>query len=149
MRLRALACLLLLATVPAIAQTRIEQRLTEAQMRKTGVVKLTPAELDALNRVLGAEQRDVEQAVERRVRERVEAPAVAIESTLPGAFDGWSPGQTLTLANGQTWRVTEGTLTVRRGARRDVPVRVAPGFLGAWYLKADGEVQQAKVKRID
>lgn len=151
MRVLPLAAAVLLAVVStgACAQNRIEDRLTQAQMQATGLARLTAAELAELNRVLEGESRETERIVENRVREAKGAPEVATSSTIPGPFNGWAPGMTLTLANGEQWRVIEGTLVVTRGKRSDVPVRVSPGFLGAWYLKAEGEVPQAKVKRID
>lgn len=151
MRLLPLATALLLglASTASVAQSRIESRLTPEQMQATGLSKLTTAELDELNRVLNGEAREAERVVETRVREAKRAPDVATSSTIPGPFNGWAPGSTLTLANGEKWRVTEGTLVVTRGKRSDVPVTVSPGFLGAWYLKAQGEVPQAKVKRVD
>lgn len=151
MRLLPLASALLLAFVSTapLAQSRIETRLTPEQMQATGLSRLTAAELAELNRILDGEAREAERVVETRVREAKRAPEVATSSILPGPFNGWAPGVTLTLANGEKWRVTEGTLVVTPGRRSDVPVKVAPGFLGAWYLKAEGEVPQAKVKRID
>lgn len=155
MRLTAVATALLLtlACIHADAQTRIEERLSAEQMRATGLSRLTADELAELNRVLAADVREVERAAEARAREQErdvrEAPRTAVESTIPGPFDGWEAGRTLTLADGTRWRVVEGTLTVRKGARSDVPVRIAPGFLGAWYLKAEGEVPQAKVRKVD
>ena len=151
MRLLPLAAAVLLAVVStgACAQNRIEDRLTQAQMQATGLARLTAAELSELNRVLEGESRETERIVETRVREAKRAPEMATSSTIPGPFNGWAPGMTLTLANGEQWRVTKGTLVVTRGKRSDVSVRVSPGFLGAWYLTAEGEVPQAKVKRID
>lgn len=151
MRLLQLAAALLFAAASTVtvAQSRIETRLSAEQMQATGLSKLTPGELDELNRVLAGEARETERIVETRVREAKRAPDVATSSTIPGPFNGWAPGTTFTLANGQKWRVSEGTLVVTRGKRSDVPVTVSPGFLGAWYLKAEGEVPQAKVKRVD
>lgn len=145
----AVALLLAFASSAACAQSRIQDRLTPEQMQSTGLARLSAVELAELNRVLEGEAQETERVVETRVREAKRAPEIATSSTIPGPFNGWAPGMTLTLANGQQWRVTEGTLVVTRGRRSDVAVTVSPGFLGAWYLKAEGEVPQAKVKRID
>src|SRR5208282_1758408 len=58
-------------------------------------------------------------------------PAVAdldaIESTIPGHFDGWYPNQKIHLANGQVWQVID--VTSRRLDLTDAKVTIRRGFL--------------------
>ncbi len=160
----------LAAAVPAFAQqTRIEDRLTDAEFRAAGLEKLSETELARLNELLArgaapataqAAAPDVEariaQAREEGRREAVVAadrgvrPAESrepVESTIPGAFTGFARGREYTLANGQVWRQTDNASIA--GARgQNIGVRVRPGLLSAWWLQVDGYNAQAKVERV-
>ncbi|VXB95221.1 conserved exported hypothetical protein [Luteimonas sp. 9C] len=161
----------LAAALPAYAQqTRIEDRLTDAEFRAAGLGKLDEAELARLNALLAREMgtsatdapasADVEariaQAREDGRREAAVAadqgvrPAASrepVESTIPGAFTGFARGREYTLANGQVWRQTDNASIA--GARgQDVGVRIRPGLLSVWWLQVDGYNAQAKVERV-
>lgn len=68
-----------------------------------------------------------------------------IETTIPGQFDGWVPNQRIRLANGQIWRVVDGSDDIMEA--RDPKVTVKRGLLGAIFLDIDGAHRLAKVKR--
>lgn len=144
---------LALALGPAQAQNGyvdLEHRFSAEQLRTTGLDRLTPAELEQLNRLLreahGEAARSAATAnVGLRPQRTDEAPA-RVESTIVGDFRGWTPGAVLNLANGQQWRVIEGELHVRRSA--SPPVVIEPGFMGAWHLKVEGQTPRAKVRRV-
>lgn len=160
----------LAAAVPAFAQqTRIEDRLTDAEFRAAGLEKLSEAELARLNALLarGASPTapanaapDVEARIAQAREEGRREAAVAadrgvrpaesrepFESTIPGAFTGFARGREYTLANGQVWKQTDNASIA--GARgQDVGVRVRPGLLSAWWLQVDGYNAQAKVERV-
>lgn len=69
----------------------------------------------------------------------------SIETTIPGQFDGWVPNQRIRLANGQIWRVVDGSDDMMEA--RDPKVTVKRGLLGAIFLDIDGAHRLAKVKR--
>ena len=69
-----------------------------------------------------------------------------MDSTIPGRFFGWGPNDTITLANGQVWQVSDDS----RGAMdsTDPKVTVRRGALGAFYLEIAGTNRSPKVRRI-
>jgi hypothetical protein len=70
----------------------------------------------------------------------------AIESTIPGHFDGWPPGASFHLANGQVWRVSDGSSGVHY---IDNPkVRIRRGVFGAFYLEIEGTNRSPRVIRV-
>lgn len=79
------------------------------------------------------------------LRQRAD-PLDAIESTIPGRFDGWEPNTRLTLANGQVWQISDGS----RGVYwLDSPkVRIRKGALGSFFLEIEGQNQSPRVRRV-
>ncbi|HZH44741.1 MAG TPA: hypothetical protein VEY50_11730 [Lysobacter sp.] len=154
------ACLLLtLAIAPAAAQDAyvpIEQRLSAEQLRETGLDALSPDQLRRLNQILRDEQAGVAQrAKAEAAREQNDRVGLLdrdtrepIESSIVGRFRGWSGGERLTLANGQTWQVLDTPPLVLRGSLENPKVVISPGFMGAWYLTVEGQSPKAKVRRI-
>jgi hypothetical protein len=77
---------------------------------------------------------------------RPDAPQ-AVDSTLVGDFDGWGPTTQFRLANGQVWRVTDGSSAVLE--RMSNPkVRIARNVFGTTFIEIDGTNNSAKVKRV-
>ncbi len=73
--------------------------------------------------------------------------AKSVTSTIEGSFDGWRPGAQVRLANGQVWRVVDGSEVAL--SRRDNPkVSIERGMLGAFYLKIEGSNNTARVSRV-
>lgn len=70
----------------------------------------------------------------------------AIESTIPGSFDGWGPNQQITLANGQVWRVIDDSTGVVYGNNLKVAIERSP--FGTTLMVIDGSRKAPKVKRI-
>jgi hypothetical protein len=70
----------------------------------------------------------------------------AIESTIPGRFDGWGPNDVIRFANGQAWQVVDDS----KGAlwKENPKVRVRRGLLGAFYLEIEGTNRSPRVKRV-
>jgi hypothetical protein len=70
----------------------------------------------------------------------------AVESRIPGRFEGWEPRSKIQLANGQVWQIADDSsqyfyldnpkATIRRGA------------LGAFYLEIEGSNVTARVRRV-
>ncbi len=70
----------------------------------------------------------------------------AIETTIPGHFEGWGPGSTIQLANGQVWQVNDNSSGVHY---IDNPkVRVRHGVFTAYYLEIEGTNRSPRVSRL-
>ncbi|MCA1246459.1 hypothetical protein [Massilia sp. MS-15] len=82
------------------------------------------------------------EAAKRRERE-----PDAIASTIPGEFQGWGPGAQIRLANGQVWRVIDGSEAVLP-RMRDPKVRIERNLFGTLFLKVEGTNNSAKVRRV-
>jgi hypothetical protein len=81
------------------------------------------------------------------IRKKPEAPA-AIESTIPGEFDGWGPNARIRLANGQVWRVVDDSAAVLP-RRANTRVRIERNLFGTLFLSVEGTNQSAKVRRVE
>ena len=73
-------------------------------------------------------------------------PMTSLASHIPGNFKGWLPGQVITLANGQRWKVVDGSDGVVSGT--DLGATLERGMLGAIYLNIDGASRSPRVTRI-
>ena len=70
----------------------------------------------------------------------------AIETTIPGHFEGWFPGASIRLANGQVWQVNDGSSGVHY---IDNPkVRIRHGVFSAYYLEIEGTNRSPRVSRV-
>jgi hypothetical protein len=77
---------------------------------------------------------------------RPEAPKL-IDSTLVGRFDGWGPNTQFKLANGQVWRVSDGSSGMLDPVT-DPKVRISRNMFGTMFIEFPGTNQSAKVKRV-
>lgn len=75
-----------------------------------------------------------------------EAPKF-IESTIPGRFEGWGPNTRFTLANGQEWRVVDGSEAVL-SPMQDPKVRIVRNVFGTTFLEIPGTNNSPKVRRV-
>jgi hypothetical protein len=136
----------------------IEQRLSAEQMRATGLDTLSQEQLSLLNRLLSEDRAEVARAVEAEVvakhtqdsagkrAERVERQPVS--GTVAGELRKWSTGQTVQLDNGQRWRIVQGDVYFSRPVSNP-KVTIAPGFLGAWWMRMEDDTPAVKVQRVD
>ena len=70
----------------------------------------------------------------------------AIESTIPGSFEGWRAKSNIRLANGQVWQISDDS---SRAHYIDNPkVRIRRGALGSFYLEIQGTNSSPRVKRV-
>ena len=82
----------------------------------------------------------------RAASDRRAPPREAISGRIDGVFKGWNVGTDLRLADGQVWRVVDGSLYT---AAKDSPaVRIEPAAFGSWTLTVDGQATRAKVRRV-
>ncbi|PHV04910.1 hypothetical protein CSQ96_23265 [Janthinobacterium sp. BJB412] len=70
----------------------------------------------------------------------------ALESRIDGPFDGWVANQTIRLANGQLWRVVDGSEDVLDA--NNPKVTLQRGLLGAIFLDIDGAHRRPRVQRL-
>lgn len=80
------------------------------------------------------------------VKQRAEQPK-SIESTVVGNFDGWGPNSQIRLANGQVWRVIDGSDAVLPRTSNQ-KVRIVRNLLGTLFLEVEGSNSSAKVRRV-
>lgn len=132
------------ATLPVHAQDRylpLEKRFSAEQFQAAGLHRLSAGELATLNDLLREDQAVVVRRATAPSREQE-----PVRSTIAGDFRGWSAGSLITLANGDTWRVTEGSYHV--GPRSNPGVTIRPGVVSGWYMEVDGHPVKAKVRRV-
>lgn len=69
----------------------------------------------------------------------------AIESTIPGRFEGWGPNSLIRLANGQVWQIADNS----SGAHwiENPKVRIRRGMFSAIYLEIEGTNHSPRVRR--
>lgn len=75
---------------------------------------------------------------------RGEAESVA--TSIAGEFLGWVPNGQITLANGQVWRVIDGSRGVYKLSNPKVEIK--RGALGSFNLDIEGTFQSPKVRRV-
>lgn len=87
-------------------------------------------------------------ALPARPAAKVEAPRQpdTVETSIEGAFKGWGPGQQIRLANGQVWRVEDGSSEDTDLSNPKANLR--KGMLGAVYLDIEGAYRAPRVKRV-
>jgi hypothetical protein len=73
-------------------------------------------------------------------------PLEAIESHIPGHFEGWGPGTSIQLANGQVWQVNDGSSGINY--IENPKVRIRHGIFSAYYLEIEGTNRSPRVTRL-
>jgi hypothetical protein len=81
------------------------------------------------------------------VKKQKDTEPASIRSSVVGRFDGWVPGAIFTLANGQTWKVTDDTDAVLP-VMQNPKVEITRGLIGAYFLQVDGYTNSARVARV-
>lgn len=81
------------------------------------------------------------------VKQREAQPA-SVQSTVVGEFEGWGPNTRIRLANGQVWRIVDGSEAVLP-RRSDVKVSLERNVFGTIFLRVDGSNSSAKVRRVE
>jgi hypothetical protein len=69
-----------------------------------------------------------------------------IDSQINGRFEGWGPGQLIELANGQVWRIADGSRATFETT--NPKVRIEAGAFSAFYMVVDGTNQAPRVRRV-
>lgn len=81
------------------------------------------------------------------VKQRETQPQ-SVQSTIVGEFDGWGPNTRIRLANGQVWRIVDGSEAILP-RRSDVQVSIERNMFGTIFLRVDGSNSSAKVRRVE
>ncbi len=157
----------LLGMTPLHAQQTVslQQQMGKAKFTQAGLDKLSPAELQHLQQWLALHASELAAAVPASAEtsataaaakspgpfsQRAKPPTVkrndTVTSRIAGQFNGWQHGTTLTLQNGQRWRVRDDSTLVVREPLASPEVSVKPGFLGSWLLKVQGYNTSARVE---
>ena len=71
----------------------------------------------------------------------------SIESTIEGSFNGWGPNTRFKLANGQVWRVIDGS-SAELGPVSNQQVKIVRNVFGTMFLEVAGSNNSAKVRRL-
>ncbi len=96
---------------------------------------LAPAPAPSAEAAFGLEHRQARQAPE------------AVESRIPGRFDGWGPNDRIRLANGQVWQIVDDSRGVM--SAQDPKVRVTRAALGSFLMEIEGKRQAPRVRRVE
>ncbi|HCR34384.1 MAG TPA: hypothetical protein DIV57_13565 [Stenotrophomonas sp.] len=166
MRRFLLSALLVASSFAATAQDRfvpVEQRLNAAQLAEVG---LSPAQLQALNRVLREAERAAPASAALAAQPAAAVPAAPLPANVPapaamhlgleegpvtarvvGDVAGWEPGTVFTLDNGQQWQVMKGQMKLRKTVQAP-QIEVIPGIAGRWFLQVDEDLPKARVFRL-
>lgn len=72
----------------------------------------------------------------------------AIESTIVGNFDGWGPTTTFKLANGQRWKIIDGSEAILPNSDHQ-HIKIKRNFLGTLFMEVQGSNQSPKVRRVE
>jgi hypothetical protein len=72
----------------------------------------------------------------------------AIDSRIPGVFDGWEPNTKFRLANGQLWQIADGSRA--HLDLKDPRVRIRKsGVSSALYMEIEGQSLLPRVRRLE
>lgn len=93
---------------------------------------------------LTPEAREARFGIEEKAAAQEELPA--IQSHIPGLFEGWRPNMRIRLANGQVWQIADDSS--RMMERRDPKVTVRRALLGAFFLDFEGDNRSPRVRRV-
>jgi hypothetical protein len=129
----------------------VRAMMTPDEFRAAGLDRLSPAELDALNRWLlrhtatqASELRQHKGVVSEEIR-KVEQEGV--RTRIVGEFRGWDGNTVFRLENGQVWKQRlPGTWHYRASSPE---VELSKNFMGYWMLRVVEADRAVGVTRID
>jgi hypothetical protein len=135
----------------AEAPPDVRELMTDEEFKDTGLARLSPAELEALNRWLlrytatqSSELRQYNKSVRDEIR-KVEQDG--IRTRIVGEFFGWDGDTLFRLENGQVWKQR---LPGQWYYRANAPeVELSKNFMGYWMLRVVSADRAVGVTRID
>jgi hypothetical protein len=152
-----LTILTLVVSASAFGQqafSSLEEQMTGAEFKTSGLEKLTPAELAALNNWLRAHSLATLDAPEMGTpdtggesQQIADMDKTPITSKLVGKFSGWDGQTTFKLENGMIWQQSDKDKFYIKEIDGPV-VTIEPGVFGVWKLSVEGYPSKCKVERI-
>lgn len=154
LRTLVLASLLVLplAGMPVLAQQTdgLQQRMSAADFKATGLDKLSPQELARLEAWLAAYPQVKTRVVDasgKPVFYAGHAKREKIDTRIKGHFAGWQGQNEFTLDNGQVWK--QSGSDVPECMSSDNPkVKLRPSLFDSWLMYVDGCNGDAHVVRV-
>jgi len=164
-----LVCCALLSAQSDLAFRSLEERMTGKEFMESGLHKLSPEELETLNRWI-RERLLAQNEVSRqtgtdtvetfevpqppkptgrpgRVPEIDRMPREKLQSRIVGKFSGWSGETEFELENGMVWKQKENDRFYIQSVENPV-VTIKPGLFGSWRLSIEGYKSAVRVERI-
>ena len=151
-----------LCVVAAEGFSSLEEQMSGKEFTATGLDKLAPEELEALNNwirnhsiatldqpkggsiaVAGA-QEDTRGFKNKKDSEQDRSP---ISSRVKGSFTGWSGNTLFALENGMIWEQSDKEKFYIQEVQNP-EITIKPGRFGSWRLSVDGHDSNCRVKRI-
>lgn len=120
-------------------QIDVRRFMSAGELKDAGLDKLSPKELDALNRWLGRFAVQLLQAAHGGS----DGCQTAIESQIDGTFRGWSGDTIFKLTNGQIWQQSSYAYTYHYAYRPEVTIFVSGGGCN---MKVEGVSDSISVK---
>jgi hypothetical protein len=142
-----------LTAAVAGAQTQpatLEERMSQAELRASGLDRLSPEELKYLNewlRTHGAGSAQMVMQGGQPVFYPDTSSRETVESHIVGLFTGWRGHTVFKLDNGQEWKQAESG-AYDAGKFQDPVVRVKPMLLGSWLMYVEGCGCSVRVQRV-
>ncbi len=135
----------------AVDAPDVRTMMTPEEFSAAGLGKLSPAEIEALNRwVIRYTAKDAPIMREHNevVREEIKrVDAAVLKTRIAGEFRGWYGDTVFRLENGQTWRQR---LPGKWFHKADSPeVELSKNMMGYWVLRVVGEDRSVGVIRVD
>ena len=146
---------LALASVPLCGVVRadgpdVRKLMTPEEFEAAGLDKLSPQQIEALNRWVvrytAHEAPEVRRQDEVVKAEAAKADEEGIKTRVAGAFDGWDGDTVFRLQNGQVWKQR---LAGRWHYRAEAPeVELHKNLMGFWVLRVVEADKSIGVKRL-
>jgi hypothetical protein len=136
------------AQVPPIAPPKSTAAAAAPAPAKSAAT--SPAPVPAAPAAASAPTPPQQQAAAQPFGYESRAPAVepptTMESTIPGHFQGWGPGERIKLANGTVWQIVDDS---RAYFNIDNPRAVVRrGMMGGFFLEIENSNRSPRVRRI-
>jgi hypothetical protein len=158
--------LVLMISLPALAAegfSSLEEQMTGSEYSASGLDKLTPEELAALNNWIrnhsvatldlprsgstvpsGSDQADQRGFENEAISEMNDAP---IKSRIKGNFSGWDGSTVFVLENGMIWEQADNDkFYIREVANPEITIE--PGMFKSWRLSVEGFNSECRVARV-
>lgn len=128
----------------------LQQRMSSAEFRAAGLNKLSPQELVNLDNWLSTHSKITTKVVDasgKPVFYPDKAKRSKITTRIVGHFDGWKKQQEFTMANGQTWKITDPEPHACQPSENP-EAQIKPSVLGFWLMYVPSCYENAHVKRV-